>query len=298
MSNDNKKDGFYKIGINWYPGHMAKTKRVIRENIEHIDIVLEVLDARIPYSTKIRDFDECIINKPRILVLTKMDLCDKVETQKWIFYYESLGNIIVPLSLEEQTNLNPLLFKIKELMQMENEKRKKKGMMERRARVLVVGVPNAGKSTLINRLVGKKVAGVGNKPGVTKELNWIRINEDLELLDSPGILWPKIADGDIALNLATFTAIREEILPIYNVVEYFLQTLEKYYPNKLKERYGVTEVNEDIIITLEAIGKRRGCLIKGGEIDYDKVVQIIMSDIKNGSISGVTFDRFDDLKGK
>lgn len=284
-----------KTNINWYPGHMAKTKRLIKENINQIDIVLEVLDARIPYSTKIREFDECVRNKPRILVFTKIDLCDKVETKKWINYYENLGDIVVSLDLEHQPNLTPLLSKIKELMQEENNKRVSKGMNPRRARVLVVGVPNAGKSTLINRLVGKKVVGVGNKPGVTKDLSWIRINEDLELLDSPGILWPKIADGNIALNLATFTAIREEILPIYDVIEYFLLTLEKNYSNKLKERYGVEEVNEDIIETLDIIGKRRGCLIKGGEIDYDKVVQVIMSDIKDGAISGVTFDRFEEL---
>ena len=284
-----------KININWYPGHMAKTKRLIKENIDKIDIVIEVLDARIPYSTKIRDFDECVVNKQRILVMTKIDLCDKKETDKWVKYYESLGNIVVPLDLEHQPNLHDLLMKIRELMKTTNEKRVAKGMNARKARVLIVGVPNAGKSTLINRLTGKKVVGVGNKPGVTKELSWIRIGEEIELLDSPGILWPKIAEGNIALNLATFTAIREEILPIYDVIEYFLNTLEKYYPNKLQSRYGVEEVNEDIIETLDIVGKRRGCLIKGGEVDYDKVVQVIMSDIKDGSISGVTFDRFEEL---
>lgn len=291
----NNNESCHKTSINWYPGHMAKTKRLIKENIDQIDVVLEALDARIPYSTKIRDFDEYVASKPRILVFTKMDLCDRIETKKWINYYETLGNIVIPLDLAHEPNLQPLFAKIKELMKEKNEKRLAKGMNVRKTRVLIVGVPNAGKSTLINRLVGKKVAGVGNKPGVTKELSWIRINEDLELLDSPGILWPKIAEGNIALNLATFTAIREEILPIYDVIEYFLLTLERYYPDKLKERYGIEEVNEDIIETLDIIGKRRGCLIKGGEIDYDKVVQIIMSDIKDGAISGITFDRFEEL---
>ena len=183
-------------------------------------------------------------------------------------------------------------------MEETNERRIAKGMNIRKTRVLIVGVPNAGKSTLINRLTGKKVTNVGNKPGVTKELSWIRVGEEIELLDTPGILWPKIAEGNIAFNLATFTAIREEILPIYDVVEYFLNCLEKYYPDKLKTRYGIDNVNEDIIETLEIIGKRRGCLIKGGEIDYDKVVQIIMSDIKDGSISGITFDRFDEIIAK
>ena len=253
-------------------------------------IAPEKLQTSIPYH-----YLESVVNKQRILVMTKIDLCDKKETDKWVKYYESLGNIVVPLDLEHQPNLHDLLMKIRELMKTTNEKRVAKGMNARKARVLIVGVPNAGKSTLINRLTGKKVVGVGNKPGVTKELSWIRIGEEIELLDSPGILWPKIAEGNIALNLATFTAIREEILPIYDVIEYFLNTLEKYYPNKLQSRYGVEEVNEDIIETLDIVGKRRGCLIKGGEVDYDKVVQVIMSDIKDGSISGVTFDRFEEL---
>lgn len=295
---ENSEKTFPKTNINWYPGHMAKTKRLIRENIDKIDVVIEVLDARIPFSTKIRDFDECVQNKPRILVMTKMDLCDKKEADKWIKYYESLGNIVVPMDLEHQSNLHSLLVNIKMLMEETNERRIAKGMNIRKTRVLIVGVPNAGKSTLINRLTGKKVTNVGNKPGVTKELSWIRVGEEIELLDTPGILWPKIAEGNIAFNLATFTAIREEILPIYDVVEYFLNCLEKYYPDKLKTRYGIDNVNEDIIETLEIIGKRRGCLIKGGEIDYDKVVQIIMSDIKDGSISGITFDRFDEIIAK
>ena len=252
MNNENKTN------INWYPGHMAKTKRLIKENIDKIDVVIEVLDARIPYSTKIRDFEELVQNKPRILVFTKMDLCDKKETEKWIKYYEQLDNVVVALDLEHQPNMHMLLNKIKVVMQETNAKRVAKGMNIRKTRVLIVGVPNAGKSTLINRLVGKKVTNVGNKPGVTKELSWIRIGEDIELLDTPGILWPKIADGNIALNLATFTAIREEILPIYDVVEYFLLTLQKYYPSKLKERYGVDIVDDDIINTLDVIGKRRG----------------------------------------
>lgn len=154
-----------------------------------------------------------------------------------------------------------------------------------------MGIPNVGKSTLINRLVGKKAVNVGNKPGVTKELNWIRINEEIELLDSPGILWPKIDVGDVAFNLATFTAIKEEVLPIYDVCEYALRKLNELYPDILKERYGINSVNDDFIETLETIGKKRGCLIKGGEIDYDKVINLIMLDIKQGVIRGVTFDR-------
>ena len=284
-----------KVNINWYPGHMAKTKRLIKENIDKIDIVYEVVDARIPYSTRVRELDEAIVNKPRIVIFTKMDLCDYAETTKWIRYYEQCGDVVITLDLEHNPNLKPLFNKTKELMEEKNQKLITKGMKERRPRVLIIGVPNAGKSTLINRLVGKKAVNVGNKPGVTKDLNWIRINEEIELLDTPGILWPKLSQEVVAFNLACFTAIREEILPIYEVIEYFLRNLEKYYPNKLEARYGVTSITEDIIDTLDIIGKRRGCLIKGGEIDYDKVIQIIMSDIKDGLITNITFDRFEEL---
>lgn len=283
-----------KVNINWYPGHMAKTKRLINENIDAIDIVYEVVDARIPYSTRVRNLDIKVTNKPRILVFTKMDLCDKVETSKWIKCYESNGEEVVCLDLEHNPNLKPLFSKTKELMSETNAKRAMKGMNEKRARVLIIGVPNAGKSTLINRLVGKKAVNVGNKPGVTKNLNWIRINEDVELLDTPGILWPKLEEETVAFNLACFTAIREEILPIYEVIEYFLRALQKYYPEKLESRYGIKEIDEDIVNTLDIIGKKRGCLIKGGEIDYDKVIQVIMSDIKDGLIKNITFDRFEE----
>lgn len=292
-NNDSQKS-FSKVPISWYPGHMAKTKRLINENIDAIDIVYEVVDARIPYSTRVRNLDIKVTNKPRILVFTKMDLCDKVETTKWIKYYESNGEEVVCLDLEHNPNLKPLFSKTKELMSETNAKRAMKGMNEKRARVLIIGVPNAGKSTLINRLVGKKAVNVGNKPGVTKNLNWIRINEDVELLDTPGILWPKLEEETVAFNLACFTAIREEILPIYEVIEYFLRALQKYYPEKLESRYGIKEIDEDIVNTLDIIGKKRGCLIKGGEIDYDKVIQVIMSDIKDGLIKNITFDRFEE----
>ena len=288
-NNDSQKS-FSSVGINWYPGHMAKTKRLISENIDLFDVVYEVIDARIPYSSKVIDLDNYIKNKPRVLIITKYDLCDKIETNKWIKYYEQKGYKVFPIDLEHSTNLKSLISMTNDLLQNLNEKNKNKGLLKRKTRVLVVGIPNAGKSTLINRLVSKKVANVGNKPGVTKNLNWIRINNDLELLDTPGILWPKIDTGNIAYNLATFTAIKEEVLPIDDVVSYILKSLHQYYPNILKERYGVDDV-EDIESALEIIGKKRGCLVKGGIVDYDKVYSVIINDIKLGNIKGITFDR-------
>ena len=283
-----------KTNINWYPGHMAKTKRLIKENIKMIDIVYEVVDARIPYSSKIRDLDNFIGDKERIMIMTKTDLCDMNETDKWIKYYEKQGYVVIPMNIETNFNIKPILNATNKLMEKVNQKRIDKGMQKRKARVLVVGIPNVGKSTLINRLVGKKAVNVGNKPGVTKNLDWIRINDNIELLDTPGILWPKIDIGNIAYNLASLTAIKEEILPIYDVIEYFLNTLNTYYRNILVNRYGDIEINDDVIITLEEIGKKRGCVIRGGEIDYDRVVNIIMNDIKSGIIKGITFDRFEE----
>ena len=284
-----------KININWYPGHMAKAKRLINENINLIDIVYEVVDARIPMSSKIIDIDNFIKNKPKILIMNKTDLCDLKETNKWKQYYENKGYRVILTSLEKNFNEKELINLTEEILKPLNDKIQEKDMKKRKNRVLVVGVPNAGKSTLINRLAGRKVVSIGNKPGVTKGLSWIRVNDKIELLDSPGILWPKLEERN-ALNLATFTAIREEILPKFEIASYILTTLDKYYKEKLKERYDIEELNEDIVITMEEIGKKRGCLIRGGEIDYDKVIELIINDVKNGYIKGITFDKVEDYE--
>ncbi len=290
-----KNSGVSKSNINWYPGHMAKAKRLISENIDLIDIVYEVIDARMPYSSKITDIDKYIKNKPKILIMNKSDLCDIEETQKWKKYYEKKGYVVVLTSLEKNANLKSIIDLTDELLKKTEEKRTTNGFLKRKYRVLIIGVPNVGKSTLINRLSGKKVAQIGNKPGITKGLNWIRVNDKVELLDTPGILWPKL-DQKNALNLAAFTAIREEILPKFEVATYILETLDKYYNVILQERYNIENIDEDIIETLEKIGKKRGCLIKGGEIDYDKVIELIISDVKNGYIKGITFDRVDEYE--
>ena len=277
--------------INWYPGHMAKTKREIKEKLDLIDIVYEVIDARMPKSSKIVDIDDLIKNKPRLLIMTKYDLCDKKETDKFISYYENLGYQVIPVDLMSGTNVKKIIEASEVVLESENEKRKAKGLKPRNIRALILGVPNAGKSTLINRLVGKKSAGVGNKPGFTKSLSWIRIHKNIDLLDTPGILWPKLEDQESAHVLASFSSIKEEILNEDQIAAFILKKLYALYPKALEERYGIDELDDDLIEAYDIIASRRGALTKGGVADYERVSRIILQDFKNGYFGPITFDR-------
>ena len=289
MSNSSEKEKFDKISINWFPGHMAKTKREISDKLNLIDIVYEVIDARMPISSKIVDIDDLIKNKPRILIVTKYDLCDKEETNKILANYKKNGYNIAPVDLMKGDTSN-IISITNEIMSNINQSRISKGMKPRSARVLIVGVPNVGKSTLINRLVGRKSAGVGNKPGFTKTLSWIRVNKDIELLDTPGILWPKLTDQGGAKTLAAFSSIKDEIINIDNIATFILNKLYTLYPNKLKERYDITNL-DDIVKAYEIIGRKRGALSRGNIVDYEKVSNIIIRDLRNGYFGNITFDR-------
>ena len=284
-----------KTNINWYPGHMAKTKRLIREQEKLIDVVYEIVDARIPFSSKIQDKDNLLLNKQHILIFSKYDLCDKNETKKWINYYEGLGYMVVCLDLSaSKVDFSKLVEITNSSMKEIQDRRKEKGLKEKEVRALVLGVPNVGKSTFINRFANRNVASVGNKPGVTKNLVWLKTNYNILLLDTPGILWPKIESEEIGLNLASMSVIKEEILPIDKVAIHILEKLDKYYSNILLDRYGINELSDDVLDTYYILGKRIGALFKGGEVDYKRVSLSVINDIKSEKIKGITFDRYMD----
>jgi ribosome biogenesis GTPase A len=283
------KESFSKVSINWYPGHMAKTRRLIKEKYELIDIVYELVDARIPYSSKIKDIYDVIKDKPKIIIMTKKDLCDIKVTDKWVKYYENLGAKVVLADLNNNNDFKKIITLTNEMTKSLQEKRINKGLKEKEVRALVIGIPNVGKSTLINKMANRKVAEVGNNPGVTKNIKWLKTPYNILLLDTPGILWPKLSDRKVSLNLAAMTSIKQEILPIDDVAVYILETLKEYYPAILKERYNLTNL-DDVEKSYEIIAKNMGA-IKQGEVDYDRVSKKIINDIKLEYIKGVTFDR-------
>ena len=291
MNNNSDNQSVAKSNINWYPGHMAKTKREISEKLNLIDVVFEVIDSRMPLSSKIIDIDSLIKDKPRILIMTKYDLCDKEETSHFIDYYKELGYRVVCVDLINNVGIQNIISESEKIKDSINLTRQAKGLKPRNIRALIIGIPNAGKSTLINRLVGRNSAGVGNKPGFTKQLSWIRINKDIELLDTPGILWPKMSDQEQAHILASFSSIKEEILDSFDLTKFILTKLNELYPEQLEKRYGKLTIDDDMIEAYEEIGRKRGALKRGGICDYDRVANIILNDFRNGTFGPVTFDR-------
>ena len=288
MSNEEKS--FQKTSINYYPGHMAKAKRKINEKINLVDVVILVLDARIPLSSYVKDIDEFTKNKTKILIFTKYDLCDKEKTLKWKKYYESM-NYKVILSEKNNNITNEVINSLNLVMKDENEKRKQKGLLSKKIRAIVIGVSNVGKSSLINKIANKGVLQVGNKPGITKNISLLKINSNIELLDTPGVLWPKFDNNEIAYNLASMSIIKEEVLPKEKIAFHILNKLSFLYPDILYTYYGIKKFDiNDIDSILYNISKFRNIPLINNEVDYEKIYNIIINSIKNEDIKGITFD--------
>ncbi|MEG0794485.1 MAG: ribosome biogenesis GTPase YlqF, partial [Bacilli bacterium] len=260
------------------------------ENINLIDVVYEVIDARLPFSSKIKDIDNIIKNKPRILIMTKKDLCDMEVTSKWIKYYEEKNIPVLCMDLTNNLDFKKLVKKTEEVTFLLQERRKERGLKTKEIKAVVLGIPNVGKSTLINKMAGKKVAMVGNKPGVTKQINWLKTTSNILILDTPGILWPKLDDNEVALNLASTAAIKTDVLDICDIGGYLISFFKNYYPKILTDKYKV-DIQDDIIDIMAFIALNMGA-VKGDEFDAEKVSRRIYTDVVNGNIKGVTFDQW------
>jgi len=278
------------LNINWYPGHMKKTKESIEKNLSMVDVVFELIDARIPYSSQNPIIDSIVKDKPRIVILNKADLASDKGNKEWIEYFkENDLNTILFNSLTGK-GIDELIKLSKEVTAERKKSYEKRGVINRPIRAMIIGIPNVGKSTLINTLTGRKGARVGNRPGITKSNQWIKTKGDLELLDTPGILWPKFEDKNVGLNLAFTGAIKDEILDRETLALRLVEVLGENYPELLEKRYNF-EINKDSPLeNMISIGRKRGCIIKGGEIDYTKVSNIILDEFRKGIIGNITLE--------
>jgi len=278
--------------INWFPGHMVKAKREIKENFKLVDIVIEIIDARIPLSSRNPDFDELIMNKPRIIALNKSDMSDKTVNEKWIKYFKSQGIQCVLLNSLTGSGVNEIMKLAVNIMKDKLEKNAEKGRIGKPIRAAVMGIPNAGKSSFINKVAKRQAAVVGNKPGVTKRGQWIKTNFGIELMDTPGILWPKFEKEETALHLAYTGAIKYEILDNTELVLKFIEEIIKKYPQELSTRYKLQDIeNKTPLEIYENIGKNRGYLISGGEIDYERTANMVMDEFRKGIIGKISLER-------
>jgi len=273
----------------WYPGHMTKAKRQMQEDIKLIDLVIELVDARIPLSSRNPDIDELGKNKARLIIMNKSDLSDEVKNQEWAAYFKSLGYFVVQLDARSKVGMKTVTNVVMDACKEKIERDRKRGIKNRPVRAMVVGIPNVGKSTFINSYAGKACAKTGNKPGVTKGKQWIRLNQKVELLDTPGILWPKFEDQMVGLRLALIGAIKDEILNIDELSIELIKILAQYYPGVLAERYSVDEAMEPVKI-LEGIAENRKCISKGNELDYSKAATLLIDEFRSGKLGKITLE--------
>ena len=277
------------MNFQWYPGHMTKAKRQMQEDIKLIDLVVEIVDSRIPFSSRNPDIDELGKNKYRLILMNKADLADKKATDKWSAYFKSKGYFVVSLDARSKAGMKSITDIIMEACKEKIERDLKRGIKNRPVRAMVVGIPNVGKSTFINSYAGKACAKTGNKPGVTKGKQWIRLSKNVELLDTPGILWPKFEDQMVGLRLALIGSIKDEILNIDELAVELIKYLVQSYPGILAERYTIEEV-ENPTDMLISIAKSRNCISKGGELDYSKAAILLIDDLRSGKLGKLTLE--------
>ena len=288
-----------KTNINWYPGHMFKTKKQIIDDLKLIDIVVEILDARVPLSSQNPDIREITKNKKKIVILNKSDLANEKETKKWIEFFNKQGSKAISTDSNVGKGIKEIVRFVNDLMKDDIEKAKSKGIANKKIRLMICGIPNVGKSSFINRLINKKSAEVGNKPGVTKQKQWLRATESIEVLDTPGVLWPKFENKDVAMKLAYTGTIKEELIDKSEVAYNLLKYLEKNNKKELFDRYKLTEQDFNSIIdnddeTLELmniIAKKVGAIISKGEVDYEKVSSTILNDFRTAKIGKITLEK-------
>ena len=295
-------NSYHKINLNWYPGHMAKTRKQITEDLKLVDIVIELLDARIPISSQNPNIAEITKNKKKIIVLNKCDMADERQNKLWVEYFKEKKIPAVLVNSHSGKGIDNFIKEIEKIMQVDLEKEAEKGRVGRKIKAMILGIPNVGKSSFINRISKKATAGVGNRPGVTKQKQWIRINEKIELLDTPGVLWPKFESEEVALNLAFTGTIKEEILDRLEIAYHLTKFLLAKHRKKLCERYKLDEnyieetlsqdqpENSNIYEIMLQIGKNRGCIMSGGRVDEEKMARIILDEFKNGELGRITIE--------
>jgi len=288
--------------IQWFPGHMTRARRQIEEKLKLIDVVFELLDARIPSSSRNPMVDEIIGEKPRLVLLNKADLADPEKTTEWSRFFREQGLAVHAIDANAGAGVKELASKAKELLKEKIDRQIAKGMKPRPVRALIVGIPNVGKSTLINRLAGRNIAVTGDRPGVTKGQQWIRFGGELELLDTPGILWPRFEDPVVGNRLAATGAIKEDILHLDEVACFVLKVLVEQYGQVLGERYGLTDLPSELpdmqaaVEVLESIGRRRGCIVSGGHVDYEKAATVLLRDLRSGKLGRITFEKPEEMQ--
>ena len=283
------------MNYQWYPGHMMKAKRMMQENIKLIDLVIELVDARIPLSSRNPDIDELGKNKARLILLNKSDLADDKCNKEWIAYFKEKGFYILEINAKTGAGLKGMQAVVREACHEKIERDRKRGIVNRPVRAIVAGIPNVGKSTFINAVAGKACTKTGNKPGVTKGKQWIRLNKDIELLDTPGILWPKFDNQDVGRNLAFIGSMNDEILQMTELAMDLIAYLMIHYKKELMERYQFTEENFTPLQVLEHICENRKCYKKGAEPDYEKGASVLFDDFRSGKIGRITLERPDEM---